>query len=89
MVTDEVDANILGKFEFSFSGVGDADVGGEELVEAVAALGEFLRIDENGDGEVVAGHRPAIAAVVATFEGASGGAGGPANAGQIFLLGVA
>src|SRR5258707_8665748 len=88
-MTHEVDPNVRRKFKLTLPGVGRADVSGEKVIEAMAALRQLLRIHKESDGEVVASHRPAIAPVIAALECATGSACSPAYRGQLFFLRMA
>src|ERR1039457_5823693 len=88
VMTNEVDAHVRGKLKFVSTRISHAQVRAEEVIEAAAALGQFLGIHEERYREVIAGHGPSVASVVAAFECAPWPASGPANGGQLlsFLL---
>jgi hypothetical protein len=55
----------------------------------MAAFRQFLGVDQESDSEVVAGHRPAVAPVIAALECATGRTCGPAYCGRLFLIRMA
>src|ERR1035438_9837277 len=85
-MTKEVDSQVSWKLKFVLTGVSHSHVHAEEVIETAAALCQFLRIHEQRDGEVVSGHRPAVASVIAAFERATGRASGPAQGGQLLFF---
>src|SRR5215470_3515550 len=59
------------------------------MVEAAAALGQLLGIDDQVDVESVSDHSPAVAAVFVVVEFAAGFVCGPANDRWILFLRIA
>ena len=90
VMTDEVDPQIRRKLKLVPASVSHAHVQAEELIEALAALCQFLRIHQERDREVRPGHRPEIPSVIAAFECTTGRTSSPAHGGQLlFFLRVA
>src|ERR1700747_996107 len=85
-MTNEVDPDVRRKLKFVLTGVRHTHVHAEEMIEAAAALCKFLRIHEERDGEVIPGHRPAVASVLAAFECATGRTSRPAHGGQLLFF---